>query len=173
MMQQLHAYAVTGSIVAALTTYFFLQFPGLLIWCAFIGWACFLHSGAEKTLILPVSVSMVLGVVMAWIFALIFVSDFLSLPGSVYGAIIVAVIAPIIILASSKKLFSIIPASFYGFATTFAYLAQTPGAFTLNSMTSIDLENALFIVPLSLLIGVFLGWLQTMFVSQLVVANQV
>lgn len=171
-MQQLNAYALTGAIIAALTTYFFLQFPGLLIWCAFIGWACFLHSGAEKSLIFPVSISMVLGAVMAWIFALIFVSGLLTLPASVSGAIIVSVIAPIIILASQKRLFSIIPASFYGFATTFAYLAQTPNAFTMESMTRVSLENAVIVVPISLFIGIFLGWLQTISVSQLVAVKE-
>lgn len=172
-MQQLNAYALTGAVIAALTTYFFLQFPGLLIWCAFIGWACFLHSGGERKMIFPVSVSMVLGAVMAWVFALIFVSGVITLPAAVSGAVLVAVIAPIIILASQKKLFSIIPASFYGFATTFAYLAQTPGAFTMESMTGLALGNAVIIVPISLFIGVFLGWLQVTSVGQIAVAKEV
>ena len=171
-MQQLHAFALTGSILGALITFSFLQFPGLLIWCAFIGWACFLHSGADTTLISSVIGSMVLGSVMAWVFSLIFISGMLPFPQPVAGAILVAVIAPTIIIGSSIQLFSVVPASFYGFATTFAYLAQTPGTFTMAAMTELALENAVVIVPVSLVIGSFVGWVQIIGVEQLIAKKE-
>jgi hypothetical protein len=66
---------------------------------------------------------------------------------------------------SRLPLFGVVPASFYGFATGFAYLAQTPEAFTVAAMTSISLKNVVIVVPISLLIGIGLGVLQTRLVA--------
>jgi Protein of unknown function (DUF1097) len=52
---------------------------------------------------------------------------------------------------------SVVPATFYGFASTFAYLSLVPGAFTINAMTGFDWKNAIVAVPISLLIGTGLG----------------
>ena len=48
-------------------------------------------------------------------------------------------------------------ATFYGFASTFAYLGLVPGAFTISAMTSFSWNNAIVAVPISLLIGTGLG----------------
>ena len=170
-MAPINAFAVCGAVIAAFATWAFLQFPGLLIWGAFIGWAGFLHSGGSRDVIKPAIACLVFGVVMAWIFALIIASGYITLPVPVAGALIVAVMAPIIISASRIPLFSVVPASFYGFAACFAYLAQTPDQFTWAAMTSLSLSNAVFIVPISLIIGVGLGYIQTIVAGIMMTKN--
>jgi len=167
-MPPINAFAICGAVVASVATWTFLQFPGLLIWGAFIGWAGFLHSGGTREVMKPAIACLVFGVVMAWIFALIIAGGYINLPVPLAGALIVAVMAPIIISVSRIPLLSVVPASFYGFASCFAYLAQTPGQFTLPAMTSLTLSNAVFIVPISLIIGVGLGHLQTVLAGVLI-----
>jgi len=77
-------------------------------------------------------------------------------------------LAPFIILMSKLSILSVIPASFYGFASCFAYIAQTPERFTLQAMTSLSLENTLIVVSISLLIGVGLGFVQTLIASRMI-----
>jgi hypothetical protein len=60
-------------------------------------------------------------------------------------------------LASAGPILSIVPATFYGFASTFAYLSLVPGAFTINAMTDFNFKNAIVAVPISLLVGTGLG----------------
>lgn len=166
-MIPIYAYAVSGAFIASATTWAFLQFPGLLIWCAFIGWAGFLHSGGTPAVIKTTLASMGFGASMAWLFAMVIAGAYIELPLPIAAALLVALIAPLIIVASRFNLLSIVPASFYGFACTFAYLAQTPGKFTVPVMSSLALDNVLIVVPLSLFIGVGLGFLQTLVAQKL------
>jgi len=170
-MLPIHAYALSGAIVASATAWGFLQFPGLLIWCAFIGWAGFLHSGGDRKILPSTICSLVFGAFMAWCFSLIVASKSISLPLPVVAAVVVAVFAPAMILASKISIFNIIPATFYGFATSFAYLAQTPGRFSMGAMTSVNLENVIIVVPISLIVGTLLGLTQVQFANRLMIAT--
>lgn len=166
-MPTIYAYAIAGAFIASAATWCFLEFPGLLIWGAFIGWAGFLHSGGARSTI-PTTIScMLFGVVMAWLFALFVAGGYVQLPMPVVAAILVAIIAPFMIWLSKFPLFSVVPASFYGFAASFAYLAQTPGKFSSAAMLSASLENVLFVVPISMIIGVGLGYFQTLVAAKL------
>jgi Protein of unknown function (DUF1097) len=167
MFPLIHAYALSGALIASLATWGFLQFPGLLVWCAFIGWAGFLHSGGDKDSIPKVMACMALGIAMCWLVAIGVGTAVLPLPMPVAAAVLVAAVTPVMIWLSRVPLFSVVPASFYGFATGFAYLAQTPDAFTVTAMTSITLKNVAVVVPISLLIGIGLGVLQTKMVAAL------
>src|SRR5262249_29617270 len=61
-------------------------------------------------------------------------------------------------VASRVSYFSIVPATFYGFASsTLAYLGLAPGAFTTAAMTTLSWKNAIVSVPMSLLLGTVLG----------------
>ena len=60
-------------------------------------------------------------------------------------------------VASRVSHFSIVPATFYGFTSTFAYLGLAPGAFTTAAMTTLSWKNAIVSVPMSLLLGTVLG----------------
>ena len=171
-MKSLHAYALSGAIIASVATWGFLQFPGLLIWCAFISWATFLHSGGTRDKIPATLLCLFFGTIMAWIFALCVTSKLVIMPLPIMSALLVAILAPLMILASKFALFSVVPATFYGFATSFAYLAQTPGKFTLEAITSIGWENVLIVVTVSLCIGVALGYLQTISAASLIASSR-
>ncbi|MDN4546990.1 DUF1097 domain-containing protein [Pseudomonas sp. C32] len=171
-MRSLHAYALSGAIIASVATWGFLQFPGLLIWGAFISWAAFLHSGGTRDKIPTTLLCLLFGVIMAWVFALCLASGLLIFPVPIVAASLVAILAPCMIWASKLPLLSVVPATFYGFAASFAYLAQTPGKFTLETITSISLENVLIVVPASVCIGVGLGYLQTIFAASLIASSR-
>lgn len=170
-MQPIRAYALCGAAIAATATFAFLQFPGLLIWCAFLGWAGFLHSGGDRTTILPTVLCMLFGATMAWLFAVIVAGGYLPLPLPVAAALLVAAMAPVIIGASRLPLLGIVPASFYGFASCFAFLAQSSGQFTTPALTTFGAGHVLVVVPVSMVIGVALGWLQTVLAQALLKAS--
>lgn len=167
-MLPIRAYALSAAIVASLATWAFLQFPGLLIWGAFIGWAGFLHSGGESAVMVKAITCMVFGVFMAWLFSVLIAGGYLGLSLPLAAALLVAIMAPFMVWISKIPLFSIVPASFYGFAACFAYLAQTAGKFTSESLTVVGFNNVLVVVSVSLVIGVCLGRLQTVLAGMLI-----
>lgn len=166
-MSALIANAIAGSLIATVAVWAFLQFPGLLIWAAFIGWASFFHSGADLAAFKKSVVCSIFGVLMAWSVAMVVASGITTFSVPVAAAAAVIVVTPIIILASAIDLLSVIPATFYGFAAGFAFLAQTPGKFTTEAMTSFGLDNVLVVVPISLAIGAVLGVLHIRFAALL------
>jgi len=79
--------------------------------------------------------------------------------------------APIMILGSKISFFSVTPAVFYGFAASFAYLAQTPLVFDFAMLTSLNKANVVFVVPISLTIGACFGYLQVIASNVLAAKN--
>jgi len=153
----LYAGAVAAAIVAGASVWAFSTLPDLLIWAAFVGWASYDQSGANRKAFLTSSVCMLFGVAMAWIVAIIVASDWLHLRSSVSSAIAAGAASFFIVLVSRFCLLSNVPATFYGFASSFAFLMLTPSAFSVAAMTSEGLHNVLLVVPVSLVIGSGLG----------------
>ncbi|WP_207005454.1 DUF1097 domain-containing protein [Trinickia mobilis] len=104
----IYAYALSDAVVASITAWGFLQFPGLLIWCAFNGWAGFLHSGGDLKVLPSTICGLVFGAFMAWPVALIVVSQSIPLKLPLAAAV-VAVFTPVMILASSISLLKVTP----------------------------------------------------------------
>jgi hypothetical protein len=151
------AAAVAAAIVAAAAVLAFSRMSDLLVWAAFIGWASYDHSGASPQAALRSSAALVFGVVMAWAVAIVVASGTLP-PTTPLAMAIAAGIASFVIVAVSRvPVLSEVPAVFYGFATTFAYVSLAPGAFTIGALTRPDWQNALVALPISLLIGTGLG----------------
>jgi hypothetical protein len=153
----LTAAAVAAALVAAASVLAFSAVPPLLVWAAFIGWASYDHSGATPQAALRSSAALVFGVVMAWAVAMVVVANILPIGAPLATATAAGVASFLIVLASATPALSVVPATFYGFASTFAYLSLAPGAFTLTAMTDFSDRNALFVMPISLLIGTGLG----------------
>lgn len=162
---QVVAAAAAAAIVAAVAVLAFSLLPDLLVWAAFIGWASYDHSGANSQALLRSSAGLVFGVVMAWIVVIAVASGSLSLGVLPATAVSAAIASFVIVLASRLPLLSIVPAAFYGFASTFAYASLVPAAFAFGAGTMPDARNALVVLPASLLIGTALGaahgWLAT------------
>jgi hypothetical protein len=149
--------ALAAAIVAAASVLVFSELPALFVWSAFMGWASYDHSGATAQAAMRSSAAVVFGVVMAWLVALVVASAVLPLNATASTAMTAGIASFLIVIASRSMMLSIVPATFYGFASTFACLSLSSGAFTLPALTSFGLRNVLFGVPASLLIGTGLG----------------
>jgi hypothetical protein len=168
-LSPLTATALAAALVAAASVLAFSAMPALFVWAAFIGWASYDHSGATLQAAFRSSAALVFGVVKAWAVALVVAAGIPPLGASLATAVAAGIASFLIVLASAGPILSIVPATFYGFASTFAYLSLVPGAFTIHAMTGLNWKNAIVAVPLSLLIGTGLGiaqgWLASMLVA--------
>jgi hypothetical protein len=158
-MSQLVALSVSIGVLGGIATFLFLN-SGLLIWAAFVAWACFFHSGGDTNGLRNTIVGNVFGAFCAWLAAVILLS--VSLGGTLglplWAAIVVGVTVLGMCLAAHIKAFSVIPASVYGYAATFAFLLQTAGMLNKDKLLSASLQNGLVVVALSMVIGALFGF---------------
>ena len=145
---------VAGAIAAALV-WLFVTTGTILVWAVFLGWASFAAIGGEDRHI-PLNVaSNFLGTLMAWLVAVLALLNpapqVISFAGWISILAGVSVVA--YILASRIQIVSSIPAASIAYAGTFAYVVHGAGAFTLESLLSVSFNNALIIMPISMMIG--------------------
>jgi hypothetical protein len=159
-LSSLLAAALAAALVAAASVLAFSAMPNLFVWAAFIGWASYDHSGATPQAALRSSAALVFGVVMAWAVAIVVAAGTMPLSASLATAVAAGIASFLIVLMSARPVLSVVPATFYGFASTFAYLSLSPGAFTIGAMTGLGWKNAIVVMPISLLIGTGLGVVQ-------------
>jgi Protein of unknown function (DUF1097) len=159
-LSPLAAKALAAALVAAACVLAFSAMPHLFVWAAFIGWASYDHSGAIPEPALRSSAALVFGVIMAWAVAVVAAAGTLPLTGPVATAVVAGVASFLIVRASAAPILSIVPATFYGFASTFAYFSLAPGAFTISAMTDLSCKNVILAMPLSFVIGTGLGIVQ-------------
>lgn len=159
-MTSLIALTVSIGVLAGIATWFFLWAGSILIWAAFVAWACYFHSGANEAALKSTIISNIFGVICAWVAAIIILviplAEALTLP--VWAAIVVAVTVAIYTLASKVEVLSSIPGTTYGYACTFAFLLQTPERLSTDMLFSASLSNALIVVPISMVIGALFGF---------------
>ena len=157
-MSQLVALSVSIGLLGGIATILYLNL-GLLIWAGFIAWACFFHSGGDGNALRNTIVGNAFGAFCAWVAALIILSfplaDSLTLP--VWAGIVVGLTVMAMCLAAHIKAFSVIPASVYGYAATFAYLLQTADTMTKDKLMSASMANVLLAVIISMAIGALFG----------------
>jgi hypothetical protein len=157
-MSQLVALSVSIGLLGGIATILYLNL-GLLIWAGFIAWASFFHSGGDGNALRNTIVGNAFGAFCAWVAALIILhvplADSLTLP--VWAGIVVGLTVMAMCLAAHIKAFSVIPASVYGYAATFAYLLQTADTMTKDKLMSASMANALLAVIISMAIGALFG----------------
>ena len=149
--------AVAAALISGAAVIGFSYVPALFVWAAFIGWASYDHSGANWRAALQSSAALVFGVVMAWLVAISAAAGALPLATPIATATSASVASLLIVLASRLRFLSVVPATFYGFASTFAYLSLAPGAFAIGALTALTWRNPIATVSISLLIGTCLG----------------
>jgi hypothetical protein len=158
-MSQLAALSLSIGVLGGLATWVFLTVGGILIWAAFVAWGCFFHSGGDTNALRNTIVCNIFGSLCAWVAAVIILSiplaDKLTLP--LWAGIVVGAAVWVACYAANIKALSVIPASVYGFACTFAFLLQTPDKLSLASLMSPTLNNAFIVVSVSMVIGAVLG----------------
>lgn len=161
-MSLLVALSISISVLGGVATWAFLSaWSGpVLIWAAFVAWGCFYHTGGDEAALKNTIVGNIFGVVCAWSAALVILSipmaATLGLP--VWAGIVVGVSVLLLVLAAHIPSFSVIPASVYGYASTFAFLLQTPEALSVASLTGVNFGNALLIIPASMALGALFGY---------------
>ncbi len=159
-MSNLMALFISVGVLAGVATWFFLAVGSILIWAAFVAWACFFHSGGDEAALKSTIICNVFGVVVGWIAAIVILAvplaEALTLP--LWAAIVVAITVGAYVLAAHIQVLSSIPGTTYGYACTFAFLLQTPEKLSLDMMTSASLDNALIVVVISMVIGALFGY---------------
>jgi Protein of unknown function (DUF1097) len=169
-LSSLIAAALAAALVAAFSVLAFSVVPALLVWAAFIGWASYDHSGATWGAALRSSAGLVFGVAMAWAVALVVAARIVLLNAPLSTAVAAGGASFLIVLASSNSILSVVPATFYGFASTFAYLSVTPVS-TVSVLTAVSWLNPIIVVSISLLIGTGLGIVQGLLAAALAAAE--
>lgn len=154
------ATALSVGVLAGIATWLFLAVGTILIWAAFVAWACFFHCGGDGSALKTTIIGNIFGVVAGWVAALAILyvplAGALSLP--LWAGIVVLVVVVIVCLASAIPALASIPASVYGFACAFAFLLQTPEKLTKAALVSPSFDNVLVVVIVSMVIGALFGW---------------
>lgn len=155
MMSKLTSLAVSVSICGFVAVWLFLTVGSILIWAAFVAWACFFAIGGDATAFKTTIVSNAFGVFVASTAAVIIVTVPLgeTLGAAVWPAFMVGATIAIYILAANIPAFASIPGTTFGYASTFAYLLQTPDRFTAEMLLSFSLMSSYFVLPVSMAIG--------------------
>lgn len=164
---------VSIGILAGVATWIFLTAGIILIWAAFVAWACFFHSGGDEAALKSTIICNIFGVISAWIAAIMILgiplAETLTLP--LWAAIVVAITVAVYTIAANIPALSSIPATTYGYACTFAFLLQTPDKLSLDMLTSGTLNNALIVVIVSMIIGACFGFATGKFAAVLTKAE--
>ncbi len=159
-MSQLVALSVAIAVLAGVATWGFLVVGGVLIWAAFLAWGCFFHTGGDQNALRKTIIGNIFGVVCGWIAAVVILAvplaGALSLP--LWAAIVVFITVLGLCLGAHLEPFNVIPAAVYGYAATFAFLLQTPEKLALPKLLSASMDNALIVVPVSMVIGALFGF---------------
>jgi len=160
-MPQLVALSVSIALLGGIATALYLTL-GLSVWAAFIAWACFFHCGGDTNALKQTIVGNIFGAVMAWVAAWLLLSTPLgeSLGIPIAAGIFVGLTVFVLCMASRFKALASIPASVYGYASTFAYLLLTAQAMAIASLVDVDFHrNALIMIVLSMAGGAIFGLL--------------
>jgi hypothetical protein len=157
-MSSLVALSLSIGVLGGIATFLFLKFGmGLLIWAAFIAWACYFHCGGNTEALKKTIIGNVFGVVCAWIAGLLLVT--VAPAGELSAAVVVGLTVMAMCLAAHLPAFSTIPASVYGYAAVFAFLLGNASVnLTKEALTSATMGNALIVVALSMIIGALFGF---------------
>lgn len=160
-MNEITATSLSIALVGAIATWIALDpLSGyILIWAVFIAWAGFAALGGDNQALKSTIVCGVFGIVIGWIGAYILLTIPLgeSLGGPLWSAIVVGVTAFTVVFASNFQIFSAVPASVLSYAATFAYLLQTDGKMSIPTLTSINFDNPLLLISLSVILGGLFG----------------
>lgn len=153
--------AILGGIAAALCLG---PLSGIiLIWIAFITWACFFAIGGDNTALQSTIICSILGAIIAWIALLLILgiplAETLTLP--IWAGIVIGITVLIMCLLAQIEIFSSIPASVLGYASVAGFALQTPNALTIDALISVGFDNAIIVVAISLIAGAILGLIST------------
>lgn len=162
-MKSLNALAVSISVLGAIATFLALgPLSGVyLIWAAFVAWGAFYALGADVAALQKLLVCGIFGAFVAWAVAVVILT--VPLAGSLglplWAALVVGAGVVVVVLAANFPALATIPATVFGFASSFAYLLQTPDMLKPEVLLSFSMKNSLIVISLSLVTGAVFGLL--------------
>ena len=160
-MKSLNALSISIPVTGMVATYLALgPLSGVyLIWVAFVFWGAYFAFGATGAAFQKVVVCGIFGTLIAWATSLVIlklpIADIVGLP--VWAGIAVGAGVAVAVVAANIPLFSTIPATVFGIATSFGYLLQTPGMLSVETLTSLSLNNSVILISLSVVVGAVFG----------------
>ncbi len=153
-MSKINSLAISVSVCGFVAVWFFLTAGSILIWAAFVAWACFFAIGGDGAALRNTIVSNAFGVFVAATTGLVIVVVPLGEKlGAVWPALAVGISIAMYILAANIPAFASIPGTTFGYASTFAFLLQTPDRFTAEALLSFDFTSAYIVLPVSMALG--------------------
>ena len=162
-MKNINALAISISVLGALATFLALgPLSGVyLIWAAFVAWGAFYALGADIAALQKLIVCGIFGALVAWGVAVLILAVPLAGPLGLplWAALAVGLGVVVVVLAANVSALATIPATVFGFASTFAYLLQTPDVLNLDVLLSASLKNSLIVISLSVVVGAVFGLL--------------
>src|SRR6266852_968162 len=107
-MSQMGALSLSIGVLGGIAAWVFLSLGGILIWGAFIGWACFFQLGGDNNALRNTIVGTIFGSIAAWIAAIIILAIPLAdkLPEYLWAGIVVGVTVWAICYAATIKALS-------------------------------------------------------------------
>jgi hypothetical protein len=162
-MKSLNALAISISVLGALATFLALgPLSGVyLIWAAFVAWGAFYALGADIAALQKLIVCGIFGALVAWAVAVVILTvpmaGSLGLP--LWAALVVGAGVVVVVLAANVPALATIPATVFGFASSFAYLLQTPDMLKPEVLLSFSMKNSLVVISVSLVAGAVFGLL--------------
>ncbi|NRG16239.1 DUF1097 domain-containing protein [Rhizobiales bacterium] len=159
-MSKITALAISVSILGGIATWLFLSVGTILIWAAFVAWACFYFSGGDEAALKSTIASNIFGVIVASTTAVVILAVPMAdqIGANIWASLVVTASIAIYILAANIAIISSIPGTTLGYAATFAYLLQTPDRLSLQAVLSLSLESSYLVVPLSMVIGALFAY---------------
>lgn len=157
-MSKLVALSLSIGVLGGIATFVFLQFmPDYLIWAAFIGWACYFHTGGTNDALKKTIACNLFGALCAWVAAVLLVSVMPA--GALWAGVTVGLTVLVLCLGAHVAALDSIPASVYGYASVAAFLFADPAHTHLNkeSLFAASPANALVAVAASMVVGAVLG----------------
>ncbi|MXN67487.1 DUF1097 domain-containing protein [Stappia sp. GBMRC 2046] len=157
-MPAIMAMAISVGFFGGIATWSVLSVGTILLWGVFTAWASFFAAGGDNKAIMLNIACNSFGSLVAWAVAVLALSNPVpGLPGPAWIGILVAASIIFFVLSSQIPALGFVPGIVFGYATTFAYLSQTPGAFAYEALLSASLQNVLPLVVVSMAIGTVFG----------------
>ncbi|MCW5662863.1 MAG: DUF1097 domain-containing protein [Piscinibacter sp.] len=162
-MKQLTALAISIPVLGVAATYLALgPLNGVyLVWAAFIFWGAYFALGADLDALWKLTTCGIFGAFLAWVVALAVLT--IPLAGSLglplWAGLAVGAGVAVAVFAANIPVFATIPGTVLGFASSFAYLLQTPEVLKPEVLMSLTLKNSVIVVSVSVMVGTAFGLL--------------
>jgi hypothetical protein len=129
------------------------------IWAVFIYTATGVAIGGTNESFKNLVICGIAGIVLAWIASLIVLNTPIvaTLGVPIWAGIVVGITTAFLAWIANLSIFPAIPATVVGYASSFAYLLQTPGKLADAVLLSFSLDNPLIVMSISFLIAAGFG----------------